>query len=162
VVDVRGWDRLAAVADMVVDSCGLVGVKPNQGAEEGSPDRLLAQAVEAALTARTAEKEGSAAVAAHCFNLIRRPYRRRGTVGGVRAGDFLPPLVADAVIAAGWLARVVALMTGDYGQGADEAGRNCLDACVRIHVFTGLPASQVERTYQEHLKGRRKGPAAEQ
>jgi len=162
VVDVRGWDRVASVADTVVDSCGIIGVKPNASAEVGTPDNLLALAVEVALTARTVTKEDAAAVAAHCFQLIRSPYRRRATIGGVRPDQYLPPLVADAVVAAGWLARVVELMTGDYGQGADEAGRNCLDACVRLHVFTGLPASQVERTYQEHLKGRRKGPAAGQ
>jgi hypothetical protein len=160
-VALREWDRLAAMADAVVESCGRVEVRQNEDAERSEPAHLLALAVKAALTARTSEGEDAASVAAHCFNALLRPYHRRARMGAVSLNEFLPPLVAEALLAAGWLAQTAAKLLDGDGPGADEAARNCLDACVRLHVFTGVPGSRVEAVYKDGLARRRKGPGVE-
>jgi hypothetical protein len=155
VADASKWGSVAALGDVVVASAALVALKPSPGHETGRPSRLLSDALQAALTARGTDGQEAAGAASRCFDVLVRPYRQLATTG-VRA-EFAPPLWEDALVAAGWLALAAFAVAEDRTQGADEAGRNCLDACVRLHVFTGRPASHVQVAYREAVALRRKG-----
>lgn len=147
--------KVLALADVVVASCALAEVRPSPGAESSAPARLLSDALTTALGVWRVEASEPEGVAARCFSALCRPYRQLATTG-VSAG-FMQPLRAEAVAACGWLATTVALLVGgDPANRAEEAARNCLDACVRLHVYTGHLGSDVQRLLEEKVAEHRR------
>lgn len=157
-MDKRMLARIWALADVLVLSAARAHVKPNASAESGAPERVLSDAVELAIGFRNAKTEDIEALKEIAFSQVVYPYRRRATVCRNQAVETLP-LVGDVYVACGWLAEVVKEMSQPtpHLETAEEASRNVLDACVRMHVFTGRRASEVTKLMQKRIAVHSKG-----
>lgn len=156
-MDDRLLAKVWALADVLVLSAARAHVKPNASGESSSPERVLSDVVELAIGVRSAAMEDIEAAKEVAFSQVIYPYRRRATVCRNQALETLP-LVGDVYVACGWLAEVVKefRQPTPHLETAEEASRNVLDACVRMHVFTGRLASEVTRLMQDRIRSRMK------
>jgi hypothetical protein len=126
---------IAGIATAVEASCARVGVTPETGFHDVG--KLLAAALGCA---RRGDGGADAEVVARsCFEKIRRDCQGVIRIGGSPA---FPRLVEEALLAIGWLAELAASLSDPTGR-QTEAAQNCVDACVRLHVFTGARGSDV-------------------
>jgi len=126
---------IAGIAIAVEASCARVGVTPETGFYDIG--RLLTSALGIAR-----QGDGSLEaemVARSCFERIRRDCQGVVRMGG---SPTIPRLVEEALLAIGWLAELAASLSDPTGR-QTEAAQNCVDACVRLHVFTGARGSDV-------------------
>ncbi len=148
-------DNIGATADLLQEAAADFEIEPYYGEDGLSVSWHLGRALQLANAVDKVTAEDCGEVADLCFTGIKRIYRRAFKMGTSRADEFPPTIAFDVLVGSGWLARACELVIKRDVKGANEAGRNVLDAVVRLRVYGGRFGSEVP-TDMQRLAAERK------